>query len=58
MQESSDTSNPLPLPKFVFKGKGTRIKLNHAERIKSHWAPKRSYRLDKIFDRIANLPNR
>ena len=22
-QESSDKSNPLPLPEFVFKGKGT-----------------------------------
>ena len=55
---SSDKSNPLPLPEFVFKGKGTRITLNHQARIKSHWALKESYRLNTMLDMIANLPNR
>ena len=57
-QVFSDTSNPLPLPEFVFKGKGTRTKLNHPPGIKSHWAPKGSYRLNTMLDTIANLPNR
>ena len=57
-QVSSDKSNPLPLPEFVFKGKGTRIILNHPAGIKSHWAPKGSYRLNTILDTSANLPNR
>ena len=57
-QVSSDTSNPLPLPEFVFKGKGTRTKLNRPPGIKSHWAPKGSYRLNTMLDTIANLPNR
>ena len=57
-QVSSDKSNPLPLPEFVFKGKGTRITLNHPAGIKSHWAPKGSYRLNTMLDTIANLPNR
>ena len=56
-QVSSDTSNPLPFPEFVFKGKGTRTKLNHLPGIKSHWAPKGSYRLNTMLDTIANLPN-
>ena len=57
-QVSSDTSNPLPLPEFVFKGKGARTKLNHSPGIKSHWTPKGSYRLNTMLDTIANLPNR
>ena len=57
-QVSSDTSNPLPLPEFAFKGKGIGTKLNHPPGIKSHWAPKGSYRLNTMLDTIANLPNR
>lgn len=41
-QVSTDQSNPLPQPEFVFKGKGTRTKLNHPPGIKIHWAPKGS----------------
>ena len=55
---SSDKSNPLPLLEFVFKGKSTRIKLIHPKGVKSHWAPKGSYRLNTMLDKIANLPNR
>ena len=55
---SSDNSNPLPLPAFVFKGKGTRIKLNHPKGIKSPWAPKGPYPLNTMLDKIANLINR
>ena len=57
-QVSSDGSNPLPHPEFVFKGKGTRTKLTHPPGIKSHWAPKGSYRLETMLATIANLPNR
>ena len=57
-QMSSDKSNPLPLAEFVSKGKGTQIKLNHLKGIRSHWAPKGSYRLNTMFDTITNLPNR
>ena len=35
-QVSSGKSYPLPLPEFVFKGKRTRITLNHPAGIKSH----------------------
>ena len=56
-QVSSDKSNLLPLLEFVFKGKGTRITLNHPAGIKSHWASKGSYRLNTMLDTIANLPN-
>lgn len=57
-QVSTDPAKPLPHPEFVFKGKGTRTKLNHPPGIKSHWAPKGSYRLDTMLSTIANLPNR
>ena len=39
---TSDMSNPLPLSKFVFKGKRAEIKLNNTKGIKSQWAPKGS----------------
>ena len=39
---TSDMSNPLPLSKFVFKGKLAEIKLNNPKGIKSQWAPKES----------------
>ena len=39
---TSDMSNPLPLSKFVFKGKLAEIKLNNPKGIKSQWAPKGS----------------
>ena len=51
-------SNPLPLPKFVFIGNGTRIKLNHPKGTKNHWAPKRSYYLNTMLDTIANSQNK
>ena len=57
-QVSTDQANPLPHPEIVFKGKGTRTKLNHPPGIKSNWAPKGSYRLDTMLSTIANLPNR
>ena len=34
-QLSTDQSNPLPQPEFVFNGKGTRTKLNHPPGINS-----------------------
>ena len=44
-QASSDPSIKV-LPEFVFKGKGTRTKLQPPAGIKYHWTPKGSYRLE------------
>jgi len=56
-QVSSDPSVVVK-PEFVFKGKGTRTKLNPLDRIKYQWAPKGSYRLEQMLGTIPNLPNR
>ena len=56
-QVSSDPAIVVK-PEFVFKGKGTRIKLNPPDGIKYHWAPKGSYRLEQMLATISNLPNR
>ena len=56
-QVSSDPDLTLK-PEFVFKGKGTRTSLHPPDCIKYNWAPKRSYRLEKILYTIYNLPNR
>ena len=45
-------------PEFVFKGKGTRTKINIEEDIKFQWSPSGSYRLDQLLKTISNLPNR
>ena len=44
-------------PEFVFKGKGTRTKLDPLDGIKFNWAPKGSYYLDQMLKTISNLPN-
>ena len=44
--------------KFVFKGKGTRTKINVEEDIKFQWFPSGSYRLDQLLKTKSNLPNR
>ena len=46
------------IPEFVFKGKGTRIKLNPPEGMKVQWSDSGSYRLKHILQTIENLPNR
>ena len=56
-QASSDPSIKV-LPEFVFKGKGTRTKLQPPAGIKYHWAPKGSYRLEQMLATVSNLPNR
>ena len=56
-QASSDPSIKV-LPEFVFKGKGTRTKLQPPAGIKYHWAPKGSYRLEQMLATISNSPNR
>ena len=45
-------------PEFVFKGKGTRTKLDPPDGIKFNWAPKGSYRLDQMLKTVLNLPNK
>ena len=46
------------LPEFVFKGKGTRTKVNAPENMHYQWAPKGSYRLEEMLKTIFYLPNR
>ena len=55
-QVSSDSK--FYTPEFVFKGKGTRTKINVEEDIKFQWSPSGSYRLDQLLKTISNLPNR
>ena len=55
-QVSSDP-NAVVRPEFVFKGKGTRTKLNSPEGIKYQWVPKRLYRLEQMLGTISNLSN-
>ena len=55
-QFSSDSK--FYTPEFVFKGKGTRTKINIEEDIKFQWSPSGSYRLDQLLKTISNLPNR
>ena len=55
-QISSD--NQQFKPEFVFKGKGTRTRLNPPEGIKFQWAVKGSYRLEHMLKTISNLRNR
>ena len=56
-QTSSDSSIDLK-PEFVFKGKGTRTKLNPPSGIKFQWSESGSYRIDQLKQTIMNLPNR
>ena len=55
-QVANDSSIKL-LPEFVFKGKGTRTKVNAPENMHYQWAPKGSYRLEEILKTIFYLPN-
>ena len=55
-QVSSDSK--FYTPEFVFKGKGTRTKINVEEDIKFQWSPSGSYRIDQLLKTISNLPNR
>ena len=45
-------------PEFVFKGKGTRTKINPPDDMKFPWAPKGSYRFEQMLSTIANPSNR
>ena len=45
-------------PEFVFKGIGTRTKLDPPDGIKFNWTPKGFYRLDQMLKTISNLPNK
>ena len=56
-QTSSSSSIDLK-PEFVFKGKGTRTKLNPPSGIKFQWSESGSYRIDQLKQTIMNLPNR
>ena len=56
-QVANDSSIKL-LPEFVFKGKGTRTKVNAPENMHYQWAPKGSYLLEQMLKTISHLPNR
>ena len=53
-QMSSTTS---PTPEMLFKGIGTRTKLNPPKGLNSQWAPKGSYRLEHMLEMVEKLPN-
>ena len=45
-------------PEFLFKGKGTRTKLNPPSGMHVQWAPKGSYRLPNMLSMLEKLKNR
>ena len=51
----SSSSDIILNPEFVFKGKGTRTKLDPPDGIRFNWAPKGSYCLDEMLKTIWNL---
>ena len=56
-QISSDPAINL-LPEFVFKGKGTRTKVNAPVSVTFQWSECGSYMLEHMLKTIDNLPNR
>ena len=56
-QVSNDSKINLK-PEFVFKGKGTRTKVNVASDVKYQWSESGSYRIEQMKKTIENLPNR
>ena len=56
MQVSSDPTANF-IPEFIFKGKGTRIKLNPPEGMQVEWSDSGSYWLEHMLQTIKNLPN-
>ena len=44
-------------PEFIFKGKGTRTKID-VTNVNYQWSPSGSYRLEHMLKIIKNLPNR
>ena len=56
-QVSSDPDTNYP-PEFVFKGKGTRTKVDVAESVKYQRSPSGSHRLEHMLKTTNNLPNR
>ena len=45
-------------PEFVFKGKGTRTKLDPPSGVHFQWAVKGSYRIEQMLETIKHLPNK
>ena len=56
-QVANDSSIKL-LPEFVFKGKGTRTKVNAPKNMHYQLVPKGSYRLEQMLKTISHPPNR
>ena len=56
-QVSSDPTANF-IPEFVFKGKGTRSKLNLSEGMEVQWSDSGSYRYEEMLHITQNLPNR
>ena len=55
MQVSSTKDKSLR-PAFIFKGKGTRTKIDETN-LNYQWLPSRSYRLEHMLKTTKNLPN-
>ena len=53
------SEEPYHLPsEFVFKGKGTRTKLDPPPGVHFQWAEKGSYRVENMLEIIKHLPNK
>ena len=53
---SSSNKVPAPPCEYLFKGKGTRVKLSPPAKTKVQWAEKGSYRLQNLLQYVENLP--
>ena len=55
LMSSSNAASP-PLPEFVFKGKGQRVKLDPPSGVKFQWSDSGSYRVAHVMQMVKNLP--
>ena len=55
LMSSSNAASP-PLPEFVFKGKGQRVKLDPPSGVKFQWSDSGPYRVAHVMQMVKNLP--
>ena len=55
-QMSSQTNAPAPLPEFIFKDMGQRVKLSPPAGVYVQWSPSGSYRLEHMKETLGHLP--
>ena len=52
------SSRDAPLPEFIFKGKGKRVKLEPPKGVNFQWSDSGSYRQENVLKTISTLPTR